>query len=319
LCREPNLPFIADAAFPFPLELAVRVGCECVYRASTETPILVMFKPRQAPTQLIREERIHFEPGLIPAEFEDEHGNIVYRMMLKSGINLIRYDAIVKVPSVREDVFRVDGAVPPHELTPSVLRYTLPSRYADSDKIRDFAWQHFGGVPNGFERVQAICNWTHRNIQYCTGSGDPTIAASEVILRRFGVCRDLAHVAVALCRTFNLPARYVTGYVPDIGVVDPGTPGDFHAYFEVYLGYRWQSFDARSNEPRIGRVKIASGQDAANCAFTTIYGAASLERFEVWSYQVDLREVSAADPVDLGKRLDGTEKIRFSSGRSRRP
>ena len=294
-----------------PLDLSVRVGCECVYTASAETPILVLFKPRQGPTQLIREERIHFEPGLIPNEFEDEHGNIVYRMILKPGQNLLRYDAIVKVPSVREDALRVDGAVPPQDLPPSVLPYTLPSRYADSDKLRDLAWRYFGHVPNGLPRVQAICDWTHQSIAYQTGSGDPTISASEVVQRGRGVCRDLAHVALALCRTFNLPARYVTSYVPDIGVVDPGTPGDFHAYFEVFVGNRWQAFDARLNVPRIGRIKIASGLDAANCAFTTIYGGASLTRFEVWSYQIDPREVSTAHPVDLEKRLDGGERLFF--------
>ena len=132
----------------------VPAGPQCsgrlrVYTAPQETPILVMFKPRQGPTQLIREERIHFEPGLSPSEFEDEHGNIVYRMVLQRGQNLLRYDAIVKVPSVREDVMRIDGAVPPQDLPPSVLPYTLPSRYADSDKLRDLAWQNFGHVPNG--------------------------------------------------------------------------------------------------------------------------------------------------------------------------
>lgn len=297
---------------PFFLDLAVRVGCEFTYRTATETPILVIFKPRQASTQLIREEQISFEPGLLPSEFEDEHGNIAYRMVLRPGQNVIRHDAIVRVPSVREDAFRAAGAVAPHELPPSVLRYTLPSRYADSDKIKDFAWSRFGQVQNGLERVQAICDWTHQNIEYRTLSGDPTLSASEVIQRRHGVCRDLAHVALALCRTFNLPARYVTGYVPDIGVVDPGSPPDFHAYFEVYVGHRWQSFDARWNEPRIGRIKIASGLDAANCAFTTLYGAATLERFEVWSYQVDARDASTSQPVDPRLRLDGTTQLRFT-------
>lgn len=300
-----------DSSISFPLDLSVRVGCECVYTAPQETPILVIFKPRQGPTQLIREERIHFEPGLIPSEFEDEHGNIVYRMILQPGQNLLRYDSIVKVPSVREDVMRIDGAVPPQDLPPSVLPYTLPSRYGDSDKLRDLAWRTFGHVPNGLERVQAICEWTHRSIAYQTGSGDPTISASDVIKRGYGVCRDLAHVALSLCRTFNLPARYVTAYVADIGVVDPGTPGDFHAYFEVFVGNRWQAFDARSNVPRIGRIKIAAGLDAANCAFTTIYGAAVLTRFEVWTYQVAPGEVSTADPVDVTKRLDGTPQLRF--------
>jgi transglutaminase-like putative cysteine protease len=114
-----------------------------------------------------------------------------------------------------------------------------------------------------------------------------------------------------MCRAFNLPARYVTGHIPDIGVHDPGTPFDFHAYFEVYLDRRWQTFDARYNTTRIGRVKIASGLDAANCAISTAYGAATLQRFEVWAYQVDPQQVTTADPVDLRQRLDGTPNLRF--------
>jgi transglutaminase-like putative cysteine protease len=298
---------------PLPLDLSVRVGCELVYVTQHETSILVLFKPRHSQTQLIREERTHFEPVLIPSEFEDEHGNIAYRMLLRPGRNLLRHDAIVKVPSTPPDLRRVDGVVPPHLLPPEVLRYTLPSRYADSDKLLDFAWRNFGHVENGLTRVQAICDWTHRNIEYRTGSGNPQLSAADVIARGYGVCRDFAHVAQALCRTFNIPARYTTGHIPDIGVVDPGTPFDFHAYFEVYVAHRWQVFDARYNQPRIGRIRIASGLDATNCAFSTIYGAAKLERFEVWAYQVDPRRVSTSDPVDLKQRLDGTEELRFSS------
>jgi transglutaminase-like putative cysteine protease len=297
----------------FPLDLTLRVGCECVFMAPKEAAILVLFKPRQAPTQLIREERLHFEPGLQLNEFEDEYSNIVFRMMLRPGRNMLRYDAIVKVPSAREDAFWLDGPIAPENLPTSVLRYMLPSRYADSDKLRDFAWQHFGNLAHGLPRVLGICEWINKNIEYRTGSGDATLSASEVIARGYGVCRDLAHCGVALCRTFNLPARYVTGYVPDIAMdVEQLTPGDFHAYFEVFLSGRWQTFDARWMQPRVGRVKIASGHDAANCAFTTLYGSAKLERFEVWTYQIDGRDASTSMPVDLRTRLDGTTTLRFS-------
>jgi transglutaminase-like putative cysteine protease len=297
----------------YPLTLAIRLGCECVYKASASTPILLLVKPRQGEAQMIREERLHFEPNLLPSEFEDEHQNTTYRMVLAPGYNLLRHDAIVRVPSVREDTFHADGVVPPDELSPQVLRYTLPSRYADSDKLRDFAWREFGHVRHGLDRVRAICDWTHHHIEYRTGSGDNTLSASEVIARGYGVCRDLAHVAIALCRTFNLPTRYVSGHVPDIATFDPGTPGDFHAFLEVFLAHRWQTFDARWAVPRIGRVRIASGFDAANCAFTTLYGSATLERFEVWTYQVDPLQVSTQSPIDLRQRLDGTPTLRLSS------
>jgi transglutaminase-like putative cysteine protease len=130
------------------------------------------------------------------------------------------------------------------------------------------------------------------------------------MFRRYGVCRDFAHVAISLCRAFNLPARYVTGHLPDIGYTDPGTAMDFHAYFEVFLNFQWLTFDARYNIPRFGRVKVAQGLDAVDGAFSTIYGQASLTWFEVWAYQVNAAEVSVGDPIDLSKRLDGTPLIR---------
>jgi len=300
------------AAEPIPsLDLAVRVGCEITYECGAETPALVTCKPRHDSYQSIRHESVVFEPELPATEFEDDHGNIVYRTVLKPGTNLLRYDAIVMVPSAREDFLHLDEPIPPHLLPASILRYTLPSRYCDSDKLLDFAWEQFGHIPHGLARVRAVCAWLHENIEYRTGSGSPNISAHDVIERRYGVCRDLAHCAVALCRTFNIPARYVSGYVPDIGCEDPGTPMDFHAYMEVFLGGHWQVFDARFNTPRTGRIRISAGYDAVNSAFTTLYGAATLTGFYVWSYQVDPEEVGVGDPVDLTKRLCGTPTIRF--------
>jgi transglutaminase-like putative cysteine protease len=156
--------------------------------------------------------------------------------------------------------------------------------------------------------VQAICDWVHTNIEYRQFSGSPVTAASDIVAQRFGVCRDFAHTAIALCRTFNIPSRYVSGYVSDIAFQDSGTPMDFHAYFEVYLGGRWYTFDARFNQQRVGRIKIAHGLDAVDGAFSTIYGAAQWQRFDVWSYQIDPKGGNASldVPVDLTKRLCGT-------------
>ena len=294
-----------------PLELLLRCGCEIRYRAQFPAPIILTLKPRQGPIQQIQSESFKVEPLHGMVEYEDGFGNIVNRFLLQPGINVIRYDSLIWVPAVPEDNSHAGPALPVEELPDALLRFTLPSRYCDSDKLLDFAFDHFGQVPHGAPRVQAICDWVHQNIEYRMCSGSPNTSASDIIAQRYGVCRDFAHTAIALCRTFNVPARYVCGYVPDLGYPDSGTPMDFHAYFEAYLGGRWHVYDARFNTPRHGRVKIAHGLDAVDGAFSTIYGAARWERFEVWSYQIDPRGGNASldAPVDLSKRLCGTREV----------
>lgn len=297
---------------PPALDLMIRVGFEFAYHTEAVTPIVLLIKPRLDPWQYIEREQLGFEPRLSSMEYEDVHGNIVHRANLPPGTTTIRHDAFVSVPSRVENHGAVDEPVPVDQLPPGLLRYTLPSRYCDSDKLMDFAYQQFGGVPHGVRRVQAICDWIHHHVEYRYGAGQPHYSAADVLAQRFGVCRDFAHSAIALCRCFNIPARYVTGYVPDVAFLDPGTPMDFHAYFQVYIGHRWLTFDARFNEPRIGRIKIACGLDAVDGAFATVYGAARLALFNVWAYQINPREVSLGDPVDLAKRLDGTPQLRFA-------
>jgi transglutaminase-like putative cysteine protease len=294
------------------LNLTVRVGCSLAYEVSVPTSVLFVLKPRLEGRVLVMQERLSFGIGLPAYEFQDSHGNITYRSMFMPGRNEIRHDALVAVSSLPDSRELVVPMLPVGELPCELLRYTLPSRYCDSDKLMDFAWNQFGSVPHGLARVQAICDWVHQNIEYRYMSGRSDLSASEVIHRRYGVCRDFAHVAVALCRAFNLPARYVTGHLPDVGHLDPGSPMDFHAYCEVYLGRDWYTFDPRFNEPRIGRVKVAHGADAVDGAFATVYGQASLVFFEVWAYQVNPREVAVGDPIDLSKRLDGTPTLRLS-------
>ena len=292
--------------------MTVRVGCHVTYETQAPTPVLIILRPRMDANQRMLGEKLTFAPSLPIDEFTDSHGNITSRLILQPGVNTIHHDALVEIPSFPD--YHYHGVVPtPIEQIPALaLRYTLPSRYCDSDKLLDFAWQHFGQVPNGAQRVQAICDWVHENIQYRFGSGRPDTAASEIVAQRYGVCRDFAHVGATLCRCFNLPARYVSGHLPDIGFLDPGSPMDFHAYFEVYFDGRWNTFDARFNVPRIGRIKVADGLDAVDGAFTTIFGSAKLTWFQVWSYQVNPAEVSIGDPIDVSKRLDGTPTLRFS-------
>jgi transglutaminase-like putative cysteine protease len=295
-----------------PLNIVVRVGCNLAYETPVQTPVLFVLKPRLEGRVLVMQERLSFGIGLPAYEFQDSHGNITYRSTFMPGRNEIRHDALVAVSSL-PDSREIQGQIRPVGQIPfELLRYTLPSRYCDSDKLMNFAWNQFGQIPHGLPRVQAICDWVHNNIEYRTFSGRSDLSASEVIERRFGVCRDFAHAAIALCRTFNLPARYVTGHLPDIGCQDPGTPMDFHAYFEVYLGQEWLTFDARFNVPRIGRVKVAHGADAVDGAFATIYGEAKLTHFEVWAYQVNPLQVSVGDAIDLAKRLDGTPTVRLN-------
>ncbi|HEX8297510.1 MAG TPA: transglutaminase family protein [Chthoniobacteraceae bacterium] len=293
------------------LDLTIRAGLELGYQASAPTPIVLLIKPRLEQWQHLQKEQLTFDPLVPMEEYEDEHGNFVHRFVLPPGRTTIRHDAFISVPTMPENFDAVDGAVAVSDLPKELLRYILPSRYCDSDRLLNFAFQQFGDVPHGLLRVQAICDWVHQNIEYRWGAGSPHTTASEIIAQRFGVCRDFAHTAIALCRTFNLPARYVTGYVPDVAFQDPGTPMDFHAYFQVYIGGRWQTYDARFNVPRIGRIKIACGCDAVDGAFSTLYGGASLAWFNVWAYQVNPAEVDLGDPIDLSKRLCGTPTLRF--------
>lgn len=295
-----------------PLKLTVRVGCSLAYETTVPTPVLFVLKPRLEGRVLVMQEKLSFGIGLPSYEFQDFHGNMTYRATLMPGRNEIRHDALVAVSSLPDSRELLGQMQTVGQIPADLLRYTLPSRYCDSDKLLNFAWNQFGQTVHGLPRVQAICDWVHKNIEYRTLSGRPDLSASEVIERRYGVCRDFAHAAIALCRTFNLPARYVTGHLPDIGCLDPGSPMDFHAYCEVCLGQEWLTFDPRFNVPRIGRVKVAHGSDAVDGAFATIYGQAKLTHFEVWAYQVNPLQVSVGDPVDLSKRLDGNPTVRLS-------
>ena len=282
-----------------------------VYEAPQPVVMVLNLKPRHAPRQMVQEEKIVLGANLPCEEFEDVHGNIVYRLMLHAGRNEIIHDAIVAVPLASDNAELLVGPpVPLGQLPPSLLRYTLPSRYCDSDKLIKFAWDKFGGFTPGVHQALAISDWLHRNIEYRFGSGRPDLSAWDVIQRGYGVCRDFAHMTVALCRALNLPARYVTGHLPDIGYVDPGSPMDFHAYSEVFIGGQWFTYDARYNVPRIGRVKVSCGLDAVDGAFATSYGMATLTYFEVWAYQVPPGKVSVGSPIDLSQRLDGTAEIK---------
>src|SRR5258708_1755419 len=290
--------------------LTVRVGCSIDFECESSATAVLLVNPRLDADHPIRHESLDFGRASKSESFADTDGNIAYRVILGTGLNRIRHDALVEVSTASDKCEQFGDAPSIATLEPAFLRYLLPSRYCDSDRLFAFAREKFGHIYDAGERVQVISNWVHNNIEYRYGSGRPDISAAQVIERGYGVCRDFAHCTIALCRALNMPARYVTRHLPDIAHLAPGTPMDFHAYSEVYLGGKWHVFDARYNEPRIGRIKIAQGLDAVECAFATVYGPARLTDFQVWAYQVDAGQVRIGDPIDLSKRLDGVEVIK---------
>ena len=176
--------------------------------------------------------------------------------------------------------------VPIDRLPDDVLIFLMGSRYADTDLLSDMAWQLFGGTPRGWARVQAIVDYVHDRIRFDYQMARNTRTASDGHREQVGVCRDFAHLAVALCRCMNVPARYCTGYLGDIGVPKVPDPMDWSAWFEVYLSGRWYTFDARHNKPRIGRILMARGRDATDVAISTAFGSAILGRFDVITDEV---------------------------------
>ena len=296
--------------------LAVRVGCDLVYETIAQTSFLLDVLPQLEGGQVMVGERLTLGEGMTAEPIHNSHGNRMLRVLLPPGRTEFRHDAILLTPPTA-DLAGIESAaiVPPEQLPAEVLRYTLPSRYCESDKLLAFAWATFGAIEGGWERVRAVSSWVHENIEYRFGSGQADLSALDIFQRKFGVCRDFAHLTIALCRALNIPARYVTGHLPDIVYIDPGTAMDFHAYAEVFLGGRWFALDARYNVPRIGRVKISHGLDAVDCAFGTSYGQVFLSHFEVWAYQIEAGTVALGDPIDLSRRLDGTLELRHRLAR----
>jgi len=273
----------------------IHIGCHLSYLTPASTPAVFVVQPAPHPLQTLERERLHLAGAVATGEYLDSFGNRCQRLTLAPGESQLRYDAVAAVPET-PDAIRADArAVPLERLPASLLRFTLPSRYAETDKLLGFAWEHFAQVPAGWPRARAICEWVHRNIQYKPGSSQSHWSAADSIARREGVCRDRAHVVVALARAFNMPARYAVAYLPDIDVPDDGIAMDFHAYAEVWLDGGWQVFDPHDLAPRKGRVYIAGGLDAADAAFATLYGGARLTRFEVWAERV-AAAASLAEP-----------------------
>ena len=218
--------------------------------------------------------------------YTDVFGNICCRLVAPAGNIRIVLDTVVG-DSGQPDVVAPHAKQHAIEALPhDVLPFLMGSRYCEVDRLSDFAWATFGSVPEGWARVQAICDFVHNHIEFDYMRARVTKSAADVLVERTGVCRDFAHLAVALCRCMNIPARYCTGYLGDIGVPFDPAPMDYSAWFEVYLGAEWYTFDARHNTPRIGRVVIARGRDAADVAISTTFGWNQLKNFTVWTDEI---------------------------------
>ncbi|HXE55655.1 MAG TPA: transglutaminase family protein, partial [Tepidisphaeraceae bacterium] len=236
--------------------------------------------------KLLRPERLVVEPQVPVTTFIDWFGNRAARITAPAGKLRLYYDNFVRDSGLHEP--KIDGARlhRVEELPDECLQFLLASRYCEVDRMLDMAWDLFGKTPHTWERVQAVMDWVHQNVEFGYQYARPTKTAHDVCTERQGVCRDFMHLAITLLRALNVPARYATGYLGDIGVPPAPLPMDFSAWFEVYLGNRWYTLDARHNEPRIGRVLQARGRDAVDVALTTSFGSARLESFDVWTDEV---------------------------------
>lgn len=263
--------------------MLVKVGCEFIYESNWPTPAVMQVQPRPDGDFRVLEEAWQVTPALALHAYSDIYGNTCQRLMIPEGDMLLSYDATIEVSGQADEVAPDAVQHPVEELPDEALLYTLPSRFCLSDTLSDMAWQLFGGVDPGWGRVQAICDWVHGNIRFQYGTSNSLTTAADVCSAGVGVCRDLAHLAVTFCRALNIPARYVFGYLPDIGVPPPDAPMDFCAWMEVYLGGRWWTFDPRNNKPRIGRVLVGRGRDALDVAMLTTYGSPKLKKMTVWA------------------------------------
>ena len=213
--------------------------------------------------------------------YVDMFGNRCERVVIPAGASQIVYDADVEVPTPRDQIAPGTPETPIMELPDEFVGYLMPSRFCLPDELGQEAWERFGGLEPGWERVQAIVDYVHNHIEWVAGASNPWTTAADANRAGQGVCRDFAHLAITFCRALNIPARYVCGYIPEIDVPPPAEPMDFAAWFEVYLDGAWHTFDARNNRRRVGRVVVGRGRDAVDVAVLTSFGAVTLTKFVV--------------------------------------
>ncbi len=267
--------------------MKIRTGFDIEYDCPHPVPMMLVLSVHPSRMADVQGEHvIRFSPPIESHDYTDMFGNIVTRIVAPAGKLTISSDFVVADSGLPDPVVADAIQHRVEDLPDDVLVFLLGSRYCDTDKLHDLAWQLFGNTAPGWGRVQAIVEYVHNRITFGYQHADATRTAFDGHTGRLGVCRDFAHLAVALCRCLNVPARYCTGYLGDIGIPPVDAPMDFSAWFEVYLGGAWHTFDARHNTPRIGRIVMARGRDATDVAITTTFGTCLLSKFEVHTDEV---------------------------------
>jgi len=264
--------------------MQIRIGYELIYDCTQPTPMILTLNVHfTRVSDITVPDQLSTNPSVPIRAYRDGYGNWCSRIVAPKGEIRISADAVVKDTGEPDEVVPSAQQHPVQDLPEETLVFLLGSRYCETDRLSEAAWDLFSNSSTGWGRVQAICDFVHRHIQFDYQHARSTKTAWEAFNEGTGVCRDFTHLAIAFCRCMNIPARYCTGYLSDIGIPPPYGPMDFAAWFEVYLGGHWWTFDARNNTPRIGRVLIARGRDATDVPISNTFGPNWLKSFRVWT------------------------------------
>ena len=267
--------------------MRIRIGHELIFEVPRPTPMLLMLYVHPDIARALQEpECITVDPAAHVESFVDWFGNRAARIVAPAGSLRLRYDNVVEESDRPEPSIEGLPLAPVRELPAECWRYLLASRYCEVDRMSAIAWDLFGKTPETWERARAVVGWVHDNVTFGYQYSRPTKTAFDVFTERQGVCRDFQHLAITFLRALNIPARYATGYLGDIGVPRDPNPMDFSAWLEAYLGDAWYTLDARHNRPRIGRVLMGRGRDAVDVALTTSLGSTTLTKFTVWTCEL---------------------------------
>jgi transglutaminase-like putative cysteine protease len=267
--------------------MLIRLGYDIRFGIPAPVPLVALLSVHPSREKdLLEPDNLVVEPGVEVDQYFDSFGNRCSRFVAPPGTLRLSGSSLIEDSGDPDPVYPDAREIPVEELPTETLIHLLGSRYCEVDLMLDIAGQLFNATPRGWPRVAAICEWVYENVTFGYNFARHTKTALDVYKERQGVCRDFQHLAITFCRCMNIPARYATGYLGDIGVPLSDTPMDFSAWFEVYLENRWWTFDARHNKPRIGRVLMATGRDAADVAITTSFGTSNLTQFTVVTDEV---------------------------------